>query len=524
MPSRRGNIQTLNVDLAPSLRERQSPRMGLMKTDRLIRFDNSYSRLPERFFARLAPEPVAAPRLLHVNRAIADHLGVDADWLAGPEGVAFIAGNRVPDGADPIALAYAGHQFGHFVPQLGDGRAVLLGEVIGRDGERYDIQLKGSGRTPFSRSGDGRAAIGPILRELIVSEAVAALGVPTTRVLAAVATGQPVFRDSMLPGAVLARVARGHTRIGSFQYFAARRDTEALRILADYVIERQAIDTTGSVNRYVAMLDAAVLRTASLVADWQSIGFIHGVMNTDNMSLAGETIDYGPCAFMDSYHPGTVFSSIDQQGRYAYGNQPAIAHWNLAKLAEATLPLFAEEESEAVRRAQASIDAFPALFEAAYARRMTAKLGIRSARSGDMELLAEFLELMAADACDFTLAFRRLSLIRGEVGPDWDLGGMFRNREAFRAWFEKWRRRVTADEGCTEAERCGAMLAVNPAVIPRNHLVEEALADAEATGDVSRAVHLMDVLAAPFDEKHDNTEFALPPRAEQIVRATFCGT
>lgn len=490
-----------------------------------IVFDNSYARLPERFFARLPPTPVASPRLLRVNRQLAAEIGIDADWLGSERGISAVAGNFVPEGSEPIALAYAGHQFGHFVAQLGDGRAILLGEIIARDGVRYDVQLKGSGRTPFSRSGDGRAAVGPILREYLVSEAMAAFGIPTTRVLSAVATGEPVFREDILPGAILARIAKGHTRIGSFQYFAARNDMDALRQLADYVIDRQALDVESGANRYVSMLDAMVSKTASLVAQWQAVGFIHGVMNTDNMSLAGETIDYGPCAFMDSYHPGTVFSSIDQQGRYAYGNQPAIAHWNVAKLAEAILPLLGADENSAIQVAQASIDRFPALYETAYRHGMTAKLGLESAQDGDSELLSELLELMAQDKSDFTLVFRYLSFLKRDDGApeDQDFHGLFQDREAISTWLRKWRKRLFV-EGRGDDDRHRVMRAINPAVIPRNHNVEAALAAAESEGDLSKFDGLLAALVNPYDGRHDKSDLAAPPRPEQVVRATFCGT
>ncbi len=502
-----------------------SPPDAAPAVGRPIQFDNSYTRLPERFYARLSPTPVAAPRSLHVNRPLAALLGIDADWLASDAGIATIAGNVVPDGAASIALAYAGHQFGHFVPQLGDGRALLLGEVIGRDGVRYDIQLKGSGRTPFSRSGDGRAAIGPVLRELIVSEGMAALGIPTTRVLAAVTTGEPVFRETILPGAVLARVARGHVRIGTFQYFAARSDVDALRELGDYVIARTGVDVAGAPNRYGALLEAVVARTAALVARWQSVGFIHGVMNTDNVSVAGETIDYGPCAFMDAYHPGTVYSSIDQQGRYAYGNQPTIAHWNLAKLAESLLPLLGETQAASLEIAQSAIDRFPGLFEADYLDRMRAKLGFGAPHEDDADILSQLLELMAENGSDFTLAFRRLSRVpdANDARREEAFRSLFSDQGAVGEWLERWRRRISA-EGQGASALQSTMLKVNPAVIPRNHRVEAALKSAEADGDLSELERLLGVLASPFDERHEDTTYAMPPRPDEVVHATFCGT
>ncbi|HKD24114.1 MAG TPA: YdiU family protein, partial [Rhizomicrobium sp.] len=369
-------------------------------TASLARFDNSYARLPERFYARLPPTPVAAPKLVRINEPLAIELGLDPARLASPEGVAMLAGNRVAEGADPIAMAYAGHQFGTFVPQLGDGRAILLGEVVDRHGRRRDIQLKGSGPTPFSRRGDGRAALGPVLREYIVSEAMAALGVPTTRALAAVTTGETVWRETPLPGAVLARVASSHIRVGTFQFFAARGDNEAVKELADHVIARHYPEARGAASPYRALLEGVIARQARLVAQWLNIGFIHGVMNTDNMSIAGETIDYGPCAFMDAYHPATVFSSIDEMGRYAYGNQPTIAHWNLTRLAETLLPLLADNEEAAIEEAKAALATFAPLFNAAYVDGLRRKLGLIAPEPDDITLGQDLLKLMADNGTD----------------------------------------------------------------------------------------------------------------------------
>src|ERR1700712_2025548 len=372
-------------------------------------FDNSYTALPENFFARVAPTPVVAPRLIKLNRPLAVHLGLDPDWLASPEGVEILSGKRVPDGADPIAMAYAGHQFGHFSPQLGDGRAILLGEVIDADGIRRDIQLKGSGPTPFSRRGDGRAALGPVLREYIVSETMAALGIPTTRSLAAVVTGESVMRETPLPGAVLTRVASSHIRVGTFQFFAARGDTEGVRRLADHVIDRHYPYIAKAERRYRALLDAVIARQAELVARWLLVGFIHGVMNTDNTSISGETIDYGPCAFMDAYDPATVFSSIDEQGRYAYGNQPQITLWNLTRFAETLLPLLSDDQEKAIADAQESLGDFAEKFNTAYQAGLRAKLGLFTERDGDPALAQDLLDAMAKNQADFTLTFRRLS-------------------------------------------------------------------------------------------------------------------
>ena len=408
-------------------------------------FDNSYARLPARLYARLDPTPVAAPRLVRVNAGLADSLGLDPEELASREGVEILAGNRIPDGAAPIALAYAGHQFGHFVPQLGDGRAILLGEIVGPDGVRRDIQLKGSGRTPFSRDGDGRAALGPVLREYIVSEAMAALGVPTTRALAAVTTGEPVRRETMLPGAVLTRVAASHIRVGTFQYLAARGDAETLRLLADHVIARHYPEAETAEQPYRALLDAVVARQADLVARWMLIGFIHGVMNTDNTSVAGETIDYGPCAFMDAYDPATVFSSIDHPGRYAYGNQPSIALWNLTRFAETLLPLLAEDEDQAVAAAKESLGSFAPRFQAAYLGGLQRKIGLATDREGDAALAQDLLERMAKNGADFTLTFRRLC--DAAAGPEGDAAvrALFADPTAYDAWAVRWRRRLTEE-------------------------------------------------------------------------------
>src|SRR5881275_1358287 len=372
-------------------------------------FEHTYAALPANFFARVVPTPVAAPRLVKLNEPLARHLGLDPDRLASPEGVEILAGKRLPDGAEPIAMAYAGHQFGHFVPQLGDGRAILLGEVIDADGVRRDIQLKGSGPTPFSRRGDGRAALGPVLREHIVSEAMAALGIPTTRSLAAVVTGENVIRETALPGAVLTRVASSHIRVGTFQYFAARSDVAGVRQLADHVIARHYPHLANAERPYHALLDAVIARQAELVARWLLVGFIHGVMNTDNTSISGETIDYGPCAFMDEYNPATVFSSIDEMGRYAYANQPRIALWNLTRFAECLLPLFSDGQEKAIAEAQAALGHFAEKFDAAYQVGLRSKLGLFTARDGDQALAQDLLDTMAKNQADFTLTFRRLS-------------------------------------------------------------------------------------------------------------------
>ncbi len=474
-------------------------------------FDNSYGRLPERFYARLAPTAVSAPKLVKLNRPLALQLGLDPEVLASPEGVEILAGNRLAEGSEPIALAYAGHQFGNFVPQLGDGRAVLLGEVVDATGIRRDLQLKGSGPTPFSRRGDGRAALGPVLREYLVSEAMHALGIPTTRSLAAVTTGDYVYREAALPGAVLTRVASSHIRVGTFQFFAARGDIEALRLLADHVIARHYPDASG----YRDLYEKVIARQAALVARWLLVGFIHGVMNTDNVSIAGETIDYGPCAFMDAYNPETVFSSIDTYGRYAYGKQPQIGGWNMARLGEALMPLFAEDTDEALKQANESLQTYQPLFGRALMAGLRRKLGLSTEQDGDSELAQDFLNLLHDHGTDFTLAFRRLG--------DGTARNLFEDPAAFDAWATRWRER-TASEPQDEATRRATMHAVNPIYIPRNHRVEAALSAAIEDGDYGPFEELQAVLAQPYEERPEFAAYAEPPPADQRAYRTFCGT
>lgn len=486
-------------------------------------FDNSFARLPEGFFARLAPTPVAEPGLVRVNHPLARDLGLDPAALEAPEGLEILAGNRLPEGAEPLAQAYAGHQFGGFVPQLGDGRAILLGEVVDAQGIRRDIQLKGAGRTPFSRHGDGRAWIGPVIREYLVSEAMHALGVPTTRALAAVTTGERVWREQgPMPGAVLTRVAASHLRVGTFEYFAARRDREALQRLADYTIARHHPQAAGAENPALALLGAVVDAQARLVAQWMALGFVHGVMNTDNCSLAGETIDYGPCAFMEAYHPGTVFSSIDRFGRYAWGNQPRAALWNLAQFATCLVPLIAADSKAAVEAAKAAIDAFHDIYGTALEARFRAKLGLAQARDGDMDLAQDLLTLMETGRADFTLAFRRLA---EQAAPEADLApfaALFASPEGLEDWLGRWRARLAA-EGRDAASARAAMRAASPAVIARNHRVEEAIRAAVA-GDLAPFRRLGEVLARPFDDQPEAADLMEPARAGEEVQVTFCGT
>jgi uncharacterized protein YdiU (UPF0061 family) len=485
-------------------------------------FDNSYSRLPDRFFARVQPMQPPEPRLIRLNGPLAAELGLDAGWLASDQGLEWLSGRLVAEGSDPIAQAYAGHQFGNFVPRLGDGRAILLGEVVDSHGKRRDIQLKGAGRTPFSRGGDGRAAIGPVLREYIVSEAMTAMGIPTTRSLAAVTTGDEVFRERALPGAILTRVAASHIRIGTFQYFAARGDEEAIRLLADHVIERHYPDAAGAENPYRALLDGVIAAQAGLIARWLLIGFIHGVMNTDNMSIAGETIDYGPCAFMDAYDPATVFSSIDAGGRYAYGNQPNIGLWNLTRFAETLLPLFNADENAAIEDAQAALGAFGPRFQQVYEDGLRAKAGLSAAEAGDEALIGELLGAMRQNEVDFTLFFRRLSAAQEAGEGDEPLRGLFIDPIRCDAWLAQWRARIARDPQSV-AERRAAMDAANPAFIPRNHRIEAAIRAAEQD-DFKPFETLMAVLARPYDDQPEHAGYADPPLPEERVLKTFCGT
>ncbi len=468
-------------------------------------FDNSYARLPERFYHRQQPQSVPEAHLIAVNAGLAERLGFDPGALARPDWVEVFAGNAVPEGALPLAQAYAGHQFGGWVPQLGDGRALLLGEVVAPDGARFDVQLKGSGPTPFSRRGDGRAAIGPVIREYIVSEAMAALGVPTTRALAAVTTGQPVWRETPLPGAVLTRIAASHIRVGTFQYFAARSDVEALRLLTDHVIARHYPDAGGPLG----LIDAVTAAQARLIARWMSLGFIHGVMNTDNMAVSGETIDYGPCAFMDAYDPKKVFSSIDQFGRYAYGNQPQIALWNLAQYASCLIPLMGDE-AQAVEDATTAINGFANVYEAEWLRLFGAKIGLAAASVEDAPLIQRLLTIMADEGADFTRTFQAL--------PEGTAAAEFANPAGFADWVRDWRDRLASEDAPEDRMR-----AANPAVIPRNHRVEEAI-KAATGGDYNPFHRLNRALSTPFTLAPEDADYARAPTEYEEVRRTFCGT
>ncbi|HSN71003.1 MAG TPA: YdiU family protein [Steroidobacteraceae bacterium] len=484
-------------------------------------FEHSYAALPERFYARVTPAPVADPRLVVFNRELAAELGLDPERLQS-EAAALFSGNQLAEDSVPIAMAYAGHQFGTFVPQLGDGRALLLGELRGRDGLLRDLQLKGSGLTPFSRSGDGRAVLGPMLREYLISEAMHALGIPTTRSLAVVTTGEAVYREAPLPGAVLARVAASHVRVGSFQYFAARGDHDAVRELLDYVIARHYPEARATEVPALAVLETVAERQRDLIARWMLVGFIHGVMNTDNMALSGETIDYGPCAFMDEYHPGTVFSSIDRRGRYAYSNQPAIALWNLARFAETLLPVIDADAERAVELATSVLEPFIEQFDARFLQGMRAKIGLVSEQDGDAELVKRLFAAMQEADADFTLTFRRLA--ESAETPDRDSGvhELVSARTGIEEWLRDWRQRFESDPQ-TPAERATRMRRTNPAFIPRNHRVEAALA-AATEGDFEPFHRLLAILSRPFDDQPEFSEHQRPPASSERVLQTFCGT
>ena len=490
-------------------------------------FDNTFARQLEGTYAPWQAAQVPQPTLVKFNRALAEELGLVADVLDSPLGAAIFSGNDVPAGATPLAQAYAGHQFGGYSPQLGDGRALLLGEVIDRHGRRRDIAFKGSGRTPFSRGGDGKAALGPVLREYLIGEAMHALGIPTTRALAAVSTGEAVHREAgVLPGAVLTRVATSHIRVGTFQFVGARGDAVLLRRLADYVIERHDPALMEGADPYLGLLQAVSDRQAALIARWMGVGFIHGVMNTDNMALSGETIDYGPCAFMDRYDPATVFSSIDAGGRYAYANQPLIAQWNLARLAETLLPLLDENPERAVDRATGVLDDFPARYRHHWLAGMRRKLGLTGEDWEDFALATDFLKTMAGQGVDFTQAFRRLADAAegAHEGGEAGLRALYGNAGALDGWLIRWHTR-NASELVTSAQRAQAMRAVNPVYIPRNHRVEAALSAAVEHGDFMPFETLLGLLQQPFDERAEGRGYAEPAAAAQSAYyKTFCGT
>jgi uncharacterized protein YdiU (UPF0061 family) len=485
-----------------------------------IAFDNSYARDLEGLYVLWQGDLAPKPRVLRLNEALALELGLDPVALLGPDGAPALTGGISPTGAKPLAMAYAGHQFGGFSQQLGDGRAVLLGEVIDRNGLRRDLHLKGSGRTPFSRGGDGKAVLGPVLREYLMGEAMHALGVPTTRALAACTTGQTVMREAPEQGAVLARVAASHLRVGTFQFFAARGDQDNLAKLADYAIARHDPDLQGLPDRHLLFLRRVVARQAALIAGWMQLGFIHGVMNTDNMALSGETIDYGPCAFMDTYGSATVFSSIDQQARYAYGNQPGIARWNLARFAECLLSFLSDDDDEAIRLASQEVDAFGAQYEAAWLGGMRAKLGLASAEGDDLDLAQSLYTAMEGQGADHTNTFRALGRLTSADNPV--LRAEFTDPAAVADWQARYLARRARDK-MDPYLRTAAMAAANPTYIPRNHLVEAALR-AAGQGDMAPFDKLLSVLSDPFTEVAGQEAFAQPAPDSFGNYLTFCGT
>jgi len=485
--------------------------------------DDSYARDLVGLYEPWVPEPVAEPSVLILNEELAVALGLDPVALRSADGVAVLAGNAVPEGVTTLAQAYAGHQFGGYSPRLGDGRALLLGEFVDDDGTRRDLHLKGSGRTPFARGGDGRAAVGPMLREYVIGEAMHALGIPTTRALAVVATGEAIVREvdgrhTPVPGAVLARVASSHLRVGTFQYASATGDRDLLRALTDHAIARHVPDAADAAIPALALFDHVVAVQASLVAQWMAVGFVHGVMNTDNTTISGETIDYGPCAFIDAYDPATVFSSIDHGGRYAYGNQPAITTWNLARLAEAMLPMFDDDADTAIEQATAVLRAFPDRFQRAWSAEMHTKLGLEAGAVDGDALIAELLDLMAAQRVDYTSCLRALSsAVRGDVEP---ARALFAEPEPFDEWEKRWLAAI-GDDRTTVAER---MDRVNPVYIPRNHVVDEVLT-AASWGDQQAFTDLLDAVTRPFEQRPGLERFAVaaPPESSTGFR-TFCGT
>ncbi len=485
--------------------------------------ENTYIELPEGFYTQIQPTPVKRPALIRLNQSLADELGLDGEALRSEAGVQLLAGNRIEEDMQPLAMAYAGHQFGHFVPSLGDGRAVLLGELIDRQGMRRDIQLKGAGRTPYSRNGDGRAVLGPVIREYVLGEAMQGLGIPTTRALAMVATGEGVFREGMEPGAVLTRVAASHVRVGTFEYFARRDDMHSVQQLADYVIKRHYPQCAQADDPYAALLEAVARRQGELIAQWLLVGFIHGVMNTDNMSIAGETIDYGPCAFMDGFSMDQVYSSIDYQGRYAYNQQPQIGHWNLTQLAGALMPLFDTDGETTQETANAALEVYATTFEQHWREGLKAKIGLPGDEQAG-ELAMGLLGHMQQQGADFTNSFRLLSGLDSAAGADDQaFRDQFRNPRAIDPWLRDWRSRL-AETGCEDEARRLAMQKINPAFIPRNHRVQQVIDAATRQGDLTSLDKLLSVVSRPYEDHHELAEFTQPPKPGEEVKQTFCGT
>lgn len=483
-------------------------------TPPVFNFDNTYQSLPGVFYSKLSPIPVPGPELVILNEKLAEELGLDFSRLSEEERAALFAGNLIPDEADPLAQAYAGHQFGNFT-LLGDGRAVALGEQISPAGERFDVQFKGSGRTPYSRGGDGRAALGPMLREYVISEAMHALGIPTTRSLAVVTTGEKVFRENELPGSILTRIARSHIRVGTFEFASLHEDKAITQALLEYLIDRHFPQIKEEKNQALALLELLIEQQAELISQWMRVGFIHGVMNTDNMALSGETIDYGPCAFMDAFHPDTVFSSIDRKGRYAYANQPIIAQWNLARLAESLLPLFEAKTEKAIEMAESTLNGFEAIYKKKWTSMMRAKIGLLAEHPEDLELVTGLLDLMKENSADFCNTFRHLS---EEKLPS---GELFEN-EGFGKWHTGWKTRLEKEGSGIESSR-SLMKATNPAVIPRNHKVEEVLKAGEE-GNLNPLHDLLRALEKPYRDRDELKPYQSPPQPEEKVLQTFCGT
>ena len=484
-------------------------------------FDNSYNGLPQEFFERINPVPVQDPQLIIFNDNLAKTLGIDESKTRKQLAELF-SGNVIPKGSSPIALAYAGHQFGQFVSQLGDGRAVLLGEISTPEQKHYDIQLKGSGQTKFSRQGDGRAPLGPVIREYIVSEAMHALGIPSTRSLAAVTTGEKVYRETALPGGILTRIAESHIRVGTFEYFAAQNKIENLKTLAEYTIKRHFPSLKDSTNCYLSLLEQVCDRQIELIAKWMGIGFIHGVMNTDNTSIVGETIDYGPCAFMDSYNPSTVFSSIDAHGRYAFGNQPSIAHWNMACFANCLAPLIDQDSDKAEEQAQEVINQFPNKMKVALMTVMCKKIGLKSTNSNSQETLQKLLSIMLDNESDYTLTFRYLSeIIKGKGNTLFKK--QFLEHKQISNWLKEWTDLIK-DQSLSKKEIALSMESSNPVFIPRNHLVERAIEAAVENNDFSEMKTLLAILNRPYEEQSSYSDFMKPPKPHEVVHQTFCGT
>ena len=494
-----------------------------------ICFNNRYVTLGDKFYVKTNPVPVANPALIKLNTDLAKQLGLSAAELDSSDGAAIFSGNLIPEGTEPLAMAYAGHQFGGFNPQLGDGRAILLGEIITPAGDSFNMQLKGSGRTFYSRDGDGRAALGPVLREYLVSEAMFKLGVPTTRALAAVTTGEEVARERLLPGGIITRIATSFVRIGTFEFFSAKGDVDAIQKLADYVIDNNYPLARDADNPYVSLLQSIVNRQAELIAQWMGLGFIHGVMNTDNMSIAGETIDYGPCAFMDAYNHEQVFSSIDRRGRYAYSNQPSIGLWNLTRLAESLLPLLSDDTEAAVEMAKGVLTSFGESYQENWLTVMRAKCGLSASavstkQDVDKTLIEELFDTMDANNADFTLTFFHLSRLSRQTSEhDGELRELFDRAEQLDDWLVKWRKRLT-EETQSDEERQTKMQVVNPVYIPRNHQIEAAIRAAEDRNDFSVFHDLHEVLQNPYVQQGAKDKYMLPPEPDEVVKQTFCGT